>query len=176
MACFIWRFNWMPNWKILTSISFSLSSSSDGKGPYMSSVDLQKNTILTQGRLKMIYEKKFFNNVWTQVGFCPTPAKFGWPVSNNRLLFAALSPFSAKHGHEASGIISDCRPQRFKFEVAEMNLHSILISSKSMYIPPSQDIVIVMFCTRFGQCEVNADSLSKLWVIAARRKILFLPL
>ena len=48
----------LPNWKILTSISFSLSSSSDGKGPYMSSVDLQKNTILTEGRLKMIYEKK----------------------------------------------------------------------------------------------------------------------
>ena len=43
-----------------------------------------------------------------------------------------------------------------------MNLHSILISSKSMYTRPSQDIVIVMFCTRFGQCEVNVDSLSKL--------------
>lgn len=162
MACFIWKFNWMPNWKILTSISFSASSSSDGKGPYMSLADLQKKTILSQGRLKMIYEKKFSKNVWTQVGFCQTPAKFGRPVFKNRLLFAALSPFSAKHGHEAPWIISDCRPQRFKFEVAEMNLHSILISSKSMYTPPSQHIIIDMFCTRCGQCEVNVDSLSKL--------------
>ena len=43
-----------------------------------------------------------------------------------------------------------------------MNLHSLLISSKSMYTPPSQHIVIDMFCTRFGQCEVNVNSLSKL--------------
>ena len=164
MACFIWRFNWMPNWKILTSISFSASSSSDGKGPYMSSVDLQKKTILTLLKVdwKWFTKKKFSKNVWTQMGFCQTPAKFGRRVSNNRLLFAALCPFSAKHGHEAPGIISDCRPQRFKFGVAEMNLHSILISSKSMYTPPSQHIVIDMFCTRFGQCEVNVDSLSKL--------------
>ena len=152
MARFIWRFNWTPNWNILTSISFSASSSSDGKGPYMSSVDLQKKTILTQGRLKMIYENKFSKNVWTQVAFCQTPAKFGRPVSNNRLLCAAPFPFRATHGQEAPGIISDCRPQRFKFEVAEMDLHSILISSKSMYTPPSQHID--MFCTRFGQCEV----------------------
>lgn len=162
MACFIWKFNWMPNWKILTSISFSASSSSDGKGPYMSLADLQKRQYLVKVDWKWFTKKKFSKNVWTQVGFCQTPAKFGRPVFNNRLLFAALSPFSAKHGHEAPWIISDCRPQRFKFEVAEMNLHSILISSKSMYTPPSQHIIIDMFCTRCGQCEVNVDSLSKL--------------
>lgn len=39
----------------------------------------------------MIYDKKFsLGNVWTQVGFYWTPAKFGRPMSNDHLFFAAL--------------------------------------------------------------------------------------
>ena len=46
-----------------TNLNFFFLIILDGKGPYMSSVDLQKKTILTRGRLKMISEKKFSKNV-----------------------------------------------------------------------------------------------------------------
>ena len=162
MACFIWRFNWMPNWKILTSISFSASSSSDGKGPYMSLVDLQKKTILTRSRLKMIYKKKILQKCLNTGGILSDTGKV-WSTSVEQPT-VICSPFSIQREtwSWSSWDYQWLPTQRFKFEVAEMNLHSILISSKSMYTPPSQHIVIDMFCTRFGQCEVNVDSLSKL--------------
>ena len=92
MARFIWRFNWMPNWKILTSISFSASSSSDGKGPYMSSVDLQKKTILTQGRLKMIYEQKIIQKCLNTGGILSDTGKV-WSTSLQQPT-VMCSPFS----------------------------------------------------------------------------------
>ena len=41
---------------------------------------------------KMIYDKKFpRHNVWTHIGFCRTLANFGWPMTDDRLLSAALT-------------------------------------------------------------------------------------
>ena len=38
----------------------------------------------------LLWKKLSGNNVWTQVGFCRKLANFGWPVSDDGLLFAAL--------------------------------------------------------------------------------------
>ena len=95
MACFIWQFNWMPNWKILTSISFSASSSSDGKGPYMSLVDLQKKTILTRSGLKMIYEKKILQKCLNTGGILSDTGKV-WSTSVQQPT-VICSPFSIQH-------------------------------------------------------------------------------
>ena len=54
---------------------------------------------------------------------------------------------------EAHRIGSDCWPQRLKFKIAEVNIHSIRV-----YTHSSQDILILMFCTSLRQFKVNVHS------------------
>ena len=62
------------------------------KGPYMSLADLQKKTILSQGRLKMIYEKKILQKCLNTGGILSDTGKV-WSTSVQKPT-VICSPFS----------------------------------------------------------------------------------